>query len=64
MSICGFCDERFNGYRSVGYYFLVVLGVSCKNRKEEDGDRKDCGCCFDLGVLVDIDFGLCEGNEG
>jgi hypothetical protein len=50
MSICGFCDERFNGYRSVGYGCLLLLGVSCKNKKKEDGDRKDYDCCFDLGV--------------
>jgi len=28
----------------------MVLGVSGKNRKEEDTDRKNCGCYFDLGV--------------
>lgn len=50
MSICGFCDESFSGYESIGYWCLVVLGVSGKNRKEEDTDRKNCGCYFDLGV--------------
>jgi hypothetical protein len=49
MSIYGFYDESFSGYGSVSYCCFVVLGVSGKNKKEEDGGRKDCGCCFDPG---------------